>query len=181
MRPFPHTVSQLGFVVPDLDAALAHWVEELNVGPFFRTPSVDISDFVHRGQAGPAPIAAALGNSGPMQIELIQPLDDAPSQWREFLDSGRVGLQHVGYWTDRFDDDLAAARAAGYAEAHRGVISGGRFVYFDTTDPNGCAIELSEQSPAKHEVFSAIRAAAQDWDGTDPVRDFAKLVDQVPS
>ena len=173
---FHHPISQLGFVVTDLDAAMVHWIEELHVGPFFHAPLIEAEDFHHRGVPRPAPFAAALANSGPLQIELIQPLDDAPSQWQEFLSSGREGLQHFGYWTDEFDGDFDQAAQAGYTVAHRGVLAGGRFVYFDTHAPTGYAIELSEQSPAKQAVFGAIRAAAVGWDGTDPVRAFADLV-----
>jgi hypothetical protein len=175
-RPFHHPVSQLGFVVTDLEAAMTHWIEELNVGPFFHAPLIDPEDFHHRGAHRPAPFAAALANTGAMQIELVQPLDDAPSQWREFLASGREGLQHVGYWTEDFDTEFDRAVEAGYRVAHSGVLAGGRFVYFDTHYTAGCAIELSEQSPAKRAVFGAIRDAAVDWDGTDPVRAYADLI-----
>lgn len=175
-RPFHHHVSQLGFVVRDLQAALGHWVDELNVGPFFHAPVIEPEDFHHRGVPHPAPFTAALANTGSLQIELVQPLDDAPSQWQEFLASGREGLQHVGYWTEDFDADYERAIAAGYQIAHRGVLAGGRFVYFDTDHPMGCAIELSEQSPVKQAVFGAIREAAVAWDGADPIRPYADLV-----
>ncbi|WP_225625911.1 VOC family protein [Streptomyces werraensis] len=173
--PFPHPISQLGFVVTDLQATMKHWIEELNVGPFFYAPLIEAEDFHHRGVARPAPFAAALANSGAMQIELIQLLDDAPSQWQEFRAAGREGLQHVGYWTQDFDTDYEAAIQAGYEVAHHGVLAGGRFVYFDTRHPSGCAIELSEQSPAKQAVFGAIREAAVDWDGRDPIRPYADI------
>lgn len=168
-------IKQLGFVVPDLDATLQHWAGHLGVGPFFRVEVVAPDGFVHRGRPSAARFAAALGNSGPMQIELIQPLDDEPSLWREFLDEGREGLQHVAYWTDDFDRVHAEATAAGYREAHGGVLNGGRFTYFETDVPGGYAVELSEQSPAKRAFFGAIREAARDWDGSDPVRSLGDL------
>ncbi len=163
-------IRQLGFVVPDLDAALEHWTGQLGVGPFFKADVVQADDFVHRGTPSGARIAAALGNSGPMQIELIQPLDDEPSLWREFLDEGREGLQHVAYWTDDFERVHTEALTAGYREAHGGVLNGGRFVYFESDTPGGYAVELSEQSPAKRAFFGGIREAAVGWDGSDPVR-----------
>lgn len=174
---FNHNISQLGFVVTDLQAAMKHWIDDLNVGPFFHAPLIEPDNFHHRGVPHSAPFTAALANSGAVQIELIQVLDDAPSQWQEFLASGREGLQHVGYWTDDFDADYEHALQAGYEVAHHGVLAGGRFVYFDTSHPMGCAIELSEQSPAKRAVFGAIREAAIDWDGTDPVRRYSDLIE----
>jgi hypothetical protein len=82
----------------------------------------------------------------------------------------------AGYWTEEFDADYELAIEAGCQVAHRGTLAGGRFVYFDTRYPFGCAIELSEQSPAKKAVFGAIRDAAVDWDGADPVRPYADLI-----
>lgn len=169
-------IAQLGFVVRDLDAALDHWTGHARVGPFFRADAVVPDGFEHRGTAGAPAFAAALANSGPMQIELIQPLDDTPSLWREFLDEGREGLQHVAYWTDDFDPVFTAARAAGYRPGHAGVLTGGRFVYFESDVPGGLAVELSEQSPAKKAVFGAVRDAADGWDGHDPVRPWSDLL-----
>jgi hypothetical protein len=170
------TIAQLGFVVPNLHEALEHWIKFLKVGPFFVAEEIKPESFVHRGQPSDASFAAALGNSGHMQIELIQPLGDSPSQWREFQAGGRQGLQHVAYWTENFDTDFAAAEAAGYTVAHSGVLSGGRFVYFDGDRADGYAIELSEQSAAKKAVFGGIRDAAANWDGMDPIRPWAEAL-----
>ena len=168
-------IKQLGYVVRDLDAALEHWTGHLGVGPFFRADVVAPDDFVHRGRPSGARFAAALANSGPMQVELIQPLDDEPSLWREFLDEDRAGLQHVAYWTEDFDRVRAEALRSGYHEAHGGVLNGGRFTYFESDVPGGYAVELSEQSPAKRAFFGAIRDAARGWDGRDPVRPLGDL------
>lgn len=48
----------------------------------------------------------ALANSGPLQIELIQQRNDAPSMYRDFLAEGHEGLQYVAYWTEDFDRDF---------------------------------------------------------------------------
>ncbi len=56
----------------------------------------------------------ALANSGPLQMELIQIRNDAPSMYRDFLQAGHTGLQHVAYWTEDYDADLARLEAAGF-------------------------------------------------------------------
>lgn len=169
-------IAQLGFVVRDLDKALQHWVDFLGVGPFFVADEIKPDQFVHRGRSSDATFSAALANSGPTQIELIQPLGEHPSQWQEFLKAGREGLQHVAYWTEDFDVDFAAAQAKGHRVAHGGLLSGGRFVYFDADIADGYAIELSEQSPEKKAVFGAIREAGINWDGQDPIRPWAQAL-----
>jgi catechol 2,3-dioxygenase-like lactoylglutathione lyase family enzyme len=165
-------IRQNGYVVRDLEAALRHWVEVLGVGPWFHFARAPITEFRYRGVASPATVAIALANSGPLQIELIQPLDDAPSMYADFLRAGLEGLQHVACWTEHFDAELARAEARGYRIGQSGCAGGpdGRFVYFDTGGHPGTVLELSEISGPKGAFFAHIRKAAQDWDGRDPIR-----------
>ncbi|MDP6344985.1 MAG: VOC family protein, partial [Alphaproteobacteria bacterium] len=126
-------VTQNGYVVRDIDAAMRHWIEVMGIGPWFYVERAPIKRFMHRGQPADLHVSIALANSGPLQIELIQQRNDAPSMYREFLDAGREGLQHMAYWTDHFDRDLATATELGWPIGQSGEVgSDGRFVYFDT-------------------------------------------------
>ena len=116
-------------------------------------------------------MSIALANSGPLQIELIEQRNDAASMYRDFLAAGREGLQHVAYWTEHFDADLARVAAAGLEVGQSGAIGDhGRFVYLDTESHPGTVVELSEVSGAKGRFFRHIAEAAQSWDGSDPIR-----------
>ena len=169
-------VRQNGYVVPDVEAAMAHWTRVLGVGPFFYFERVPIEEFSYRGKPSPLVASIALANSGPLQIELIQQRNDAPSMYRDFL--ARVsegGLQHVAYWTEQFDADLARHTEAGYEVGQSGRIGeNGRFVYFDTESGSssgpGTVVELSEVSGGKGRFFAKIREIAAEWDGSDPIR-----------
>ena len=90
-------ITQNGYVVPDLDAAMKHWVDVLGVGPWFDMGVPDFEDMTYRGKPTDPKVRIALANSGDLQIELIEPLDKEPSCYREFLDAtrGKGGLQHV--------------------------------------------------------------------------------------
>jgi hypothetical protein len=164
-------IRQNGYVVRDLEAALAHWVDVVRVGPWFVLEDVAPTDFRYRGQPSPARVSIALSHSGPLQLELIQALDDAPSLYRDFLAAGREGLQHVAYWTQDFDALLARARAAGFEVGHSGAFGEqGRFVYFANEGHPGTVVELSEVRGSKQRFFEHVARAARDWDGSDPVR-----------
>ncbi|MEV0247619.1 VOC family protein [Nocardia sp. NPDC050712] len=117
-------------------------------------------------------MSIALANSGDLQIELIQQRNDAPSLYREFLDSGREGLQHIAYWTDDFQGLYDKALGLGYEVGHEGCIGGpqGRFAYFDTEKSFGHIIEISDTSGPKGQFFQYIREVAATWDGSDPIR-----------
>ena len=90
-------IRQNGYVVRDIEAAMKHWIDVLQVGPWFYIDRVQTDWFRHRGQDSTAELSIALANSGDLQIELIQQRNDAPSMYKEFLDSGREGLQHVAF------------------------------------------------------------------------------------
>jgi len=167
-------IRQNGYVVHDIEAALKHWTEVLGVGPFFYAESVKCAWFRYHGQASPLEMSLALGNSGDLQIELIQQRNDAPSMYRDFLNAGREGLHHVAYWTKTYRADYERALALGYKIGHEGQANGPDtgFVYFDTETHPGTVVELSDISGAKGAAFERIHQASIGWDGANPIRDF---------
>ncbi len=165
-------IRQNGYVVRDIRAAMEHWINVLRVGPWFYIDRVETDYFRHRGKDSAVEMSIALANSGDLQIELIQQRNDAPSLYKEFIDSGREGLQHVAYWTQDYQSLYDRALALGYRVGHEGCIGGerGRFCYFDTEAHPGTVVEISDISGNKGRFFEYIRKAALDWDGSDPVR-----------
>jgi catechol 2,3-dioxygenase-like lactoylglutathione lyase family enzyme len=173
-------IRQVGHVVRDIDKAMAYWTETLGIGPFYVMREIRMTNFHYRGQPSPdIVLSLAFGQSGDVQIELIQQHNDVPSAYREFLSAGREGVQHLSPW---FDDaaEYDAARAAmidrGLTLVHETRHEDGtpRFVYFETGTPEAPLIELSEALlPAARIVPDTVAAAAKGWDGSDPVRTFS--------
>lgn len=165
-------IRQNGYVVRDIEAAMRYWTEVLGVGPFFYLEEAPLEDFRYRGEPSAVSVSIALTNSGPLQIELIQQRNDAPSMYRDFLEAGAEGLQHIAYWTEQFDADLSRLLALGHQIGQAGRVGGsrGRFVYFTSQGHPGTVIELSEISGPKGAVFKHIAEAARTWDGSDPIR-----------
>jgi len=173
-------IRQLGFVVDDIDAAMRHWAEVLQVGPWFLADRVPVQEFRYQGKPSPIEVSVALANSGPLQVELIQQRNDAPSMYHDFRAAGRTGLQHVAYWTEDFDAALARATAHGLKVAMSGRVGErGRYVYFDAEAHPGSVVELSEVAGPKGTLFRLIREASASWDGSDPVRPFPDLATLV--
>ena len=171
-------ICQNGYVVRDIEAAMCHWSDVLGVGPWFYTAHAPIHDFHYRGQPSAPDVAIALANSGSLQLELIQQHNDAPSLYRDFVAAGHEGLQHIAYWTEDFAGERQRAIDLGFRIGHEGVTGRyGPFVYFETTAHPGTILELSDVGGAKRKLFQHIRAAADGWDGRDPVRDFPELAD----
>ncbi|MEC9433915.1 MAG: VOC family protein [Pseudomonadota bacterium] len=164
-------VRQLGYVVRDIEAAMAHWTETLGVGPFFLFPRVGVRDVIYRGAPSDAALSIALANDGEMQIELIEQLNDAPSLYRDHLDAYGEVLHHTSAWTTDFDAELARIEAAGGRVIQSGAIGRNRFAYFDTHgDYPSTTMELYDVSGGAGRLNERVREAARGWDGADPVR-----------
>jgi hypothetical protein len=108
-----------------------------------------------------------------MNLELIQPKNEAPSVYREMIERRGYGFHHFGVATWSFDAAVAQYESAGYALAFRAAVpSGGRVGYMDTTRVLPGYTELIELGGAFEEVFGRFHRACRDWDGKDPIRSF---------
>lgn len=163
---------QLCWVVPDLEAAIAHWTRTAGAGPFFVFGDVHFEQSQYRGTPmDVAPHRASIGYHGAMQIELIQPLDDSLGIWRDVVPHGRLGFHHVGLYCADYDAERAATLAAPGAElAFEGLMMGARTCYIDTVSTLGFMTELITANPVAEAVFGQIKSASVGWDGHDPIR-----------
>jgi catechol 2,3-dioxygenase-like lactoylglutathione lyase family enzyme len=177
MSRFFGEIRQVAYIVPNIEAAMDHWARVMGIGPWYYNPRVPIRNYHYKGQHYEPHNSVALANAGALQIELLQPRNDVPSMYRDFTRAGYSGVQHVAYWSEDFDADLARAKAAGFVVCMGGEVGdNGRFVYFvDPSGLPGTTIELSEVAGPKGRLFKLIREAAHGWDGQDPVRPFPDL------
>jgi len=161
-------VRQNGYVVRDIHAAMKHWIEVMGVGPWYYMDRVRTDWFRHRGQDSAVEMSIALANSGDLQIELIQQRNDAPSLYREFLDAGHEGLQHMSYWSHDYQTLYDKVLGLGYKVGHEGQIGGdkGRFAYFDTQAHPGTVIEIScLDMVAERARGGPVNRMVLEWDG----------------
>jgi hypothetical protein len=166
-------VIQMAYVVRDIQQAMDLWIKKLKVGPWFLLPQFTGEEPQYRGKPSRAEVSLAMSFAGHMNVELIQPNNDAPSVYREVLESRGPGFHHWGIATANFDRDLERYRAMGHEMAfYLRVPSGGRVAYLDTTAQMGGFVELIELGGAFEPVFNKFYRASIGWDGTDPVRSF---------
>ena len=97
--------------------------------------------------------------------------DAAASIYTEFSARHAEGLQHVGVMTASLDEHLERLRSQGIEPVQWGATANGmRFAYVDTDAHPGAMIELIETGPAVEAFFAMVRKAAENWDGTRPLR-----------
>lgn len=166
-------IRQMGYVVRDIHAAMAVWADRLRIGPWFYNDRLPLDHYSFRGvDYDRFDMCYALANSGDMQIELIQQRCDTPSLYREFLDRYGEGLQHICVWPDNYEETYALAKESGLVPAQEGRIGAIRFAYFEDAAHGGTSLEMSEMVPMRVAGIEKIRKAAENWDGTDSVRDY---------
>jgi hypothetical protein len=169
MTPLPGPVRQIGYVVRDLDGALAGWMA-LGVGPRFVMHGLP-QRVTYRGEPCEIILSLALANSGDMQIEVIQQEGDAPSVFTEFLSSGREGFHQLAYWTDDFAVTMETVEEAGWPTVWLGGDDlGVRFAYVEPPNSPAAIIEISELNDTMAEMAKFVRDSAAGWDGGDPIR-----------
>jgi hypothetical protein len=171
------SVMELCHVVEDMDEAIAHWTQVIGAGPFFVFDVPAMPGQQHRGQPSEINLRIAFGFSGGLLIELLQQLNDAPSVFREVLDTNGPGYHHIMLRED-FDKGRARIEAAGYEMAFFGNLPGGeRFGLFDTRAGNGGFIELMDLTDISYGPMKILYEAHRTWDGvTEPKRDFFKAL-----
>ncbi len=167
----PGVVRQNGYVVEDLEAEVDRWWRRLGIGPWFMLQDLVVADAIYRDQVVTVEMSLALANSGDLQVELIQPLGDGPSCWREFLDDGHRGLHHLAWWTDDVDAVMDQAAASGWGVLQAGELAGTRFCYFDVGVTPGTVAEVMALNDMSRWLAETVREAAADWDGvSEPIR-----------
>jgi catechol 2,3-dioxygenase-like lactoylglutathione lyase family enzyme len=170
MSVLPGPIRQIGYVVTDLDQALASWVE-LGVGPWLVMRGLPMR-VLYRGAPCETTLSLALSNSGELQVELIQQEDDTPSIFTEFLAANGPGYHQLAYWAEDFDNTMKAVENAGWPIVWSGGEElGVRFAYVEPPNSPATIVEISELTEAQAGVAKFIRDAAANWDGSDPIRE----------
>lgn len=158
---------QIGFLVDDLDAAVARWTAHSGIGPWTLFRNV-VLDGNYRGEATRVGIDVALGYQGDMQIELIEATDDARSPYRDAAGGRLLGLHHLARIVDDLDAAVQDAQAGGMALVFTARNPATRVAYLEVPGDPGTLFEFIE-GPGMREMCDAGIAAARTWDGRDPV------------
>jgi hypothetical protein len=163
-------IRQIGYIVRDLDAIIGAW-RALGVGPWFTLRNFEQKGCRLRGELCEPTISVGFANSGAMQIELIQQLDDGPSVYREFLEAHGEGYQQLTWWATDFDAVLERADAAGWPVVFSDLNGNARFAYFELDPTISAVVEVMELSDATRGLMELVSNAERHWDGvTEPVR-----------
>jgi catechol 2,3-dioxygenase-like lactoylglutathione lyase family enzyme len=142
---------QIGVVVPDLDQATRLLASLFGVGPFrfIEWPNRPDSKYFFRGKEEPIRIRQAFAQVGPLELELIQPLEGERNAYRQFLDEHGGGIHHVLFEVDDMEkvvQNLSPANVE-VLQAGTGIRPGTRWALLDTQALIGFLLELRQRAP----------------------------------
>lgn len=132
---------QVGVVVKDLDKAIEYY-ESLGIGPFRRLSLDALTDKMQYGKPYDFKMRVALAQMGPVELELIQPVD-APLQ-QDFLDAKGEGINHVAFSVDDINKAEAILVKNGMKVLQRVRRANGGSSYFNTDAVGGVLFELHQ-------------------------------------
>jgi catechol 2,3-dioxygenase-like lactoylglutathione lyase family enzyme len=162
-------VHHIGYVVEDLQAAIPQAIATLGTGPFFLIEHMTFDETTYRG--GPAEYDHSSGFAalpGGLLVELTQVHGAEPPELRAALGGAR-GIGHVGYVVDDQAAEVARLEAQGLRTFHTGKTGPASAVWLES-GWLGHHVEVLQSAPPLIEFYNSIRAAADGWDGSDPIR-----------
>lgn len=167
------SIVQMAYVVKDIHEAIDWWIKKAGVGPWFFLPSFGGEGHVFRGAPCTSDVAIAMSFAGPLNIELLMPLDDNPSVYKETIDKVGYGFHHFGIARDDIEEEVERRIAKGEVLAHRAPVpTGGKVAYFEGGAGAPGFVELIPATPGMDEGFTNFWRQTQNWDGKDPIRPF---------
>jgi methylmalonyl-CoA/ethylmalonyl-CoA epimerase len=163
-------IDQIGYVVTDLDAAVAGRMSGLGIGPWtiFRGSTLTGQ---YRGQPADVTIDVALAYQGGVQIELIAQRSSGPSPY--VGETGpKCGAHHIAWLVDDLDTGIAAAAERGLKAVFVAGNDAVRVAYLEHPAEPEILYELIEGADMRAMIDAGIAATAG-WDGADPIVEIA--------
>lgn len=134
------TIDHVGVAVEDLEAAIAHYRDQLGL------------ELVHRETVREQGVEAVLLDVGESHVELLSPLGpDTPVG--KYLAKRGPGLHHVAYRVEDIEAALEELRAAGMRlidESPRVGIRGSRVAFVHPASTGGVLTEIVQPAQGAH-------------------------------
>lgn len=144
---FNGTLYQIGVVVRDLEAGMAHYSALLGLGPYQRIDT----DYTgrYRNWTGRIANRNAFARWGALYLEMVEP-GTGQSNAREWLETRGEGIFHLGYATDDLDQRPAGVEVCFETLSNRTAEGKPAVIHLDTVDQLGYFVELADRALAEN-------------------------------
>jgi len=160
------------YVVEDIEATVTRLVDQLGAGPFLLIENVPLEDVRSRGEPAEFVHNSAFGYCGGGAIELMEPLSLAPARVEKGFSAPWPRIHHVAYIVPPAEvaDLRRSLDERGLTEYLSSRIGGVETTLHDASAVLGHDIEIHADGEGLRDFFEMVRAGAEDWDGSEPLR-----------
>lgn len=152
-------IRQLAYVVEDIDSAIAHWHQQMGIGPFAVVRECKpLAGAFYRGEkSGEVMLNLAFAYIGDVQLELIQQVNDTPSMYREAIERGPWSVHHYGVCVEDYDRAYQHAMTTGFTPVvNAGAAGFARMAYVESAAIPGLVLEIIEWNDFTRPYFDDI-------------------------
>jgi len=160
------------YVIDDIEATVNRLADQLGAGPFFLIENVPLENVLSRGEPAEFVHNSAFGYCGGGAIELMEVLSLAPERVQKGFSGPRPRIHHVAYVLP--PTEVAVLRSSlddrGLTEYLSSQLGEVETTLHDASAALGHDIEIHVESEGLRDFFEMVRAGADGWDGSEPLR-----------
>ena len=145
-------ITQIAILTPDIEKSKAAWERFLGISerPITESYGYDRTHAVYHGEPLHGRIRQVCFAFDNVELELIQPIGDIPSYWKECLDKNGPGVHHISFAVKDLDACISECEALGLQMQQKGSWPrekwpGGKYAYLDGSDLLHVTLELLEK------------------------------------
>jgi hypothetical protein len=160
------------YVVENIEATVGRLAEQLGAGPFFLVENVPFENVTSRGEPAEFVHHSAFGHCGGGPIELMEIVRLVPERIERHFSGARPAVHHVAWAVPQasVEDLRRELEDRGLPEYLSAQLAEIDSTLHDASAALGHDIEIHVDSQGLRDFFQLVRAGAQGWDGSDPLR-----------
>lgn len=159
---------QVCYVVENLEKACADFHAMFGIGPFVGGGEVVLDNHIYRGdEVDPIVLRGVFGQSGDINVELVELVSNGPSAFRDMFPDRQHGLHHAAIFCDDYTqmcDDFISRGMVLASEFKTDF--GAKICYIDAREQMGHMLELYPEHEIIREMYARTRYEAEYWDGS---------------
>jgi methylmalonyl-CoA/ethylmalonyl-CoA epimerase len=160
------------YLVDSIEATVERLAEQLGAGPFFLVENVPLENVLSRGEPAELAHNSAFGSCGGAPVELLEISSAAPERVEARWSGPRPRIHHVAYVLPQAEalDLRRSLDQRGLPEYLSSQLGPLDMTFHDGSATFGHDLEIHIDNPGLREFFEFVESAAEDWDGSEPLR-----------
>lgn len=140
-------ITQIGILTADIKTSKKAWESFLGMPEqtICESECYEQTHASYRGEPLHGRIYQVCFHFENIELELIQPIGEIPSYWKECLDKQGPGIHHISFAVKNMAESIADCEGLGLKLTQKGDFPGGSYAYLDAMDSMNVVLELLEK------------------------------------